>query len=69
MGYPSGHFNRLVEETVTALGGIKSLYSSSFYSEDEFYRLYGGDVYRALKSRYDPQGALGDLYAKCVRER
>ena len=68
-GYPPGHFNRLVERAVAELGGIKSLYSSSFYSEQEFHRHYGGDAYRELKARYDPQGALGDLYAKCVRER
>ena len=69
VGYPPGHFNRLVERAVAELGGIKSLYSSSFYSEQEFHRHYGGDAYRALKSRYDPQGALGELYAKCVRGR
>ena len=69
VGFPPGHFNRLVEATVAELGGIKSLYSSSFYSRQEFDRHYGGDAYRELKRRYDPQGALGDLYAKCVRER
>ena len=67
--YPTGHFNRLLERKVAALGGIKSLYSSSFYDEDEFDRIYGGDAYRALKRRYDREGALGDLYAKCVRAR
>ncbi|MDE0193309.1 MAG: FAD-binding oxidoreductase [Gammaproteobacteria bacterium] len=69
IGYPPGHFNRIVERAVTDLGGIKSLYSSSFYEEAEFNRLYGGDAYRTLKQRYDPAGALGELYAKCVRER
>ena len=51
------------------LGGIKSLYSSSFYSRGDFHRIYGGDEYRKLKERYDPDGALGELYDKCVRER
>ena len=69
IGYPAGHFNRIVEHAVTDLGGIKSLYSSSFYEETEFQRIYGGDAYRALKQRYDPGGALGELYAKCVRGR
>ena len=68
-----GHFNRIVEEAVTRLGGIKSLYSSSFYGEDEFRRIYGGEAYRILKQRYDPDMALaqthGELYAKCVRRR
>jgi FAD/FMN-containing dehydrogenase len=64
--HPPGHFNRLVEQEVARLGGIKSLYSDSYYAADEFRATYGGDTYRRLKARYDPQGRLGDLYAKCV---
>ena len=69
IGYPPGYFNRIVEHAVTRLGGIKSLYSSSFYEEEEFHRIYGGDAHRALKDTYDPERALGELYAKCVRAR
>ena len=69
IGYPHGHFNRIVEDAVTDLGGIKSLYSSSFYPEREFHRIYGGDAHRELKETYDPRGALGELYEKCVRAR
>jgi FAD/FMN-containing dehydrogenase len=64
--HPPGHFNRLVEREVARLGGIKSLYSDSYYPADEFAAIYGGDTYRRLKARYDPQGRLGDLYGKCV---
>ncbi len=64
--HPPGHFNRLVEREVARLGGIKSLYSDSYYAAEEFPATYGGDAYRRLKARYDPQGRLGDLYAKCV---
>ena len=67
VGYPPGHFNRLVEDAVDRLGGIKSLYSSSFYERDAFDRIYGGSAYRRLKARYDPDGLLGELYDKCVR--
>jgi FAD/FMN-containing dehydrogenase len=64
--HPQSHFNRLIEREVVRLGGIKSLYSDSYYAADEFRAIYGGDFYRRLKARYDPQGRLGDLYAKCV---
>ena len=67
VGYPPGHFNRLVEQAVDDLGGIKSLYSSSFYDRGTFDRIYGGDTYQRLKARYDPNGLLGDLYDKCVQ--
>ena len=64
-----GHFNRLIERKVAELGGIKSLYSDSYYSRQEFDALYGAQAYRELKSRYDPQNRLHDLYDKCVLRR
>jgi len=63
---PRGYFNRLIEQKVAELGGIKSLYSESFYPEAEFYGHYGGEGYAALKRKYDPGGAFPDLYSKCV---
>jgi len=64
--HPPGHFNRLVEAKVDALGGIKSLYSDSYYAPEAFWRIYDREAYQRLKARYDPQGVLGDLYRKCV---
>ncbi len=63
---PPGHFNRLVERKVRELGGIKSLYSDSYFPPDEFWAAYHGEAYHALKQRYDPGGVFKDLYAKCV---
>jgi len=34
-----GHYNRQIERKVAELGGVKSLYSDSYYPEDEFWRL------------------------------
>jgi FAD/FMN-containing dehydrogenase len=64
--HPPGHFNRLIERKVTELGGIKSLYSDSFFPEPEFSRLYGGEHYAKLKAKYDAGAAFAGLYAKCV---
>ena len=64
--HPPGHYNRKLERQVDSLGGIKSLYSDSYFTEDEFWAIYDRDAYRALKKRYDPMGALGDLYGKTV---
>jgi FAD/FMN-containing dehydrogenase len=65
--YPPHHFNRAIERKVTELGGIKSLYSDSFFPEGEFWRAYGGESYRMLKQKYDPNQVFPDLYAKCVQ--
>jgi FAD/FMN-containing dehydrogenase len=66
-GAADGHFNRQVEDTVGALGGHKGLYSTSFYSPEEFWARYNGPDYAALKRDYDADGRLADLYGKCVR--
>lgn len=64
--HEEGYFNKLVEARVRELQGKKSLYSNSFYSREDFWRLYNEAAYLALKARYDPQGRLMDLYEKCV---
>jgi FAD/FMN-containing dehydrogenase len=68
-GERMGDRNRLIEREVARLGGHKSLYSDSYYTEDEFWRHYNGSHYRSVKSRYDQTNRLPDLYAKCVRGR
>ncbi|WP_298446120.1 FAD-binding oxidoreductase [Gordonia sp. (in: high G+C Gram-positive bacteria)] len=62
-----GHANRRIERKVSELDGHKSLYSESFYPEEEFDELYGSATYRALRSTYDPRGRLASLYEKAVK--
>jgi FAD/FMN-containing dehydrogenase len=68
-GEEDGTYNRLIENKVTELGGHKSLYSTSYFDEEEFWLAYDGETYRKLKSTYDPNGRLPDLYSKVVRNR
>ncbi|HEY6865248.1 MAG TPA: FAD-binding oxidoreductase [Burkholderiales bacterium] len=64
--HPAGWYNRMIERKVRELGGIKSLYSDSYYPEDEFWKIYNRPAYEALKKKYDPEGRFKDLYQKCV---
>ena len=64
--HEKGHFNRLIEHRLAELGGIKSLYSDSYYRPEEFWALYNKTAYDKLKSKYDPKGRLSDIYRKCV---
>ncbi len=66
-GRQDGYFNRQVEDKVTELEGHKGLYSTSFYTPEEFWRLYNGPAYDELKREYDGGGRLANLYDKCVR--
>jgi FAD/FMN-containing dehydrogenase len=65
----SGYYNRLVEAKVSELHGKKGLYSDSYYSKDEFWKIYDKNTYDALKQKYDPQKKLRDLYEKCVKRQ
>lgn len=65
---PAGHYNRLIEQKVTELGGHKSLYSESFYSQDEFWNIYDQTKYNKLKTKYDPNKILRDIYSKCTEQ-
>jgi FAD/FMN-containing dehydrogenase len=64
---PPGYCNRRIETKATELGGIKSLYSDSYFDPAEFDAAYGGAAYAALKRRYDPEGRFPTLYQKCVQ--
>ncbi|MGO4616667.1 FAD-binding oxidoreductase [Nocardia sp. 2YAB30] len=68
-GQREGAANRAIERAVTDFDGHKSLYSDSFYDEDEFAALYGGNTYTELKKRYDPDQRLLDLYSKAVQRK
>ncbi|MGC5221450.1 FAD-binding oxidoreductase [Micromonospora sp. DT81.3] len=69
VGATEGETNRMIERRVSEFDGHKSLYSEAFYARDEFDELYGGDTYRTVKERYDPDFRLLDLYAKAVERR
>ena len=61
-----GYYNKLIENKVRELNGKKSLYSTAYYSEEEFWQLYNKPAYNALKAKYDPEKAFKDLFQKVV---
>lgn len=63
---PAGFYNRQIEEKVIALGGMKSLYSDSYFTPEQFWRLYNKAAYDRLKQKYDPGHVFKDIYRKCV---
>lgn len=61
---PKGYYNRLIEHKLLELKGFKSLYSDSFYSEQEFWQIYSKKMFDALKKKYDPHFVFKNLYEK-----
>lgn len=66
-GMAAGRINRALEDLTLQLGGIKSLYSVSYFSEEDFYRQYNGELYKKIKERYDPTGRLRGWYDRVCR--
>jgi FAD/FMN-containing dehydrogenase len=64
-----GHYNRMIESKIAELGGVKGLYSASYYDREAFWGIYDKVRYDALKRTYDPAGSFPDLYAKCVERK
>jgi FAD/FMN-containing dehydrogenase len=69
LGERDGFHNRAIERKVAALGGRKSLYSTSYYPPEEFWATYGGHTYTRVRATYDPDRRLLDLYDKTVARR
>jgi hypothetical protein len=58
---------RMLEEKLLELGGLKTLISHNFYSEEEFWRTWNLGHYQAAKARTDPDNLFRGLYEKMCR--
>ena len=67
--YGEGHFNKKIESRLPGLNGKKALYSTAYYDEESFWEIFNRTRYQELKEKYDSDGILQDLYAKCVRRK
>lgn len=59
--------NRRLEKSVKELGGYKWLYGQTFYTEDEFWSIYGKEEYSALRDKYHAS-TLPSAYDKVKTE-
>ncbi|KAL8992851.1 MAG: hypothetical protein Q9169_006784 [Polycauliona sp. 2 TL-2023] len=55
--------NRDLEDKLRVLGGMKALYAHTFYTEDEFWKIYDKKWYDALREKYGAAG-LPNVYDK-----
>ena len=67
--HENGYYNRMIERKIAELGGVKGLYSASYYDKETFWSIYDKVRYDQLKKTYDPDGVFPDLYAKCVERK
>jgi len=66
-GMSVGNVNRALEKLCDELDAKKTLYSSVFFSEEEFYARYNGTEYHKIKKLYDSEGRLRGWYERLTR--
>lgn len=60
-------YYRLLENKLMEIGGIKTLISSNYYSEDDFWRNWNKNNFLKVKDRTDPNNIFRDLYNKTCK--
>lgn len=58
------NYYQLIEDKLLEIGGMKTLISHNYYSEDAFWRIWNRDNYRKAKAIADPANVFRDLYSK-----
>ncbi len=64
---PDKDYYRLLEDELTAVGAIKTLISTNYYSEADFWKIWNRKNYESVKRRTDPDNLFRDLYSKMCR--
>ena len=59
-------YNKQIEKKFVEYGGLKCLYSDTFFDQDHFWSIYDKEAYDQVKNKYDPHGTYLDLYQKVV---
>jgi len=61
------HYYKIMEDKLYELGGLKTLISNNYYSEDDFWKTWNKENYYKVKKRTDPNNIFRDIYAKMCR--
>jgi FAD/FMN-containing dehydrogenase len=61
------NYHRMIEEELFSIGGLKTLISNNFYTENEFWKTWNRENYHAAKQLTDPDNIFRDLYTKTCR--
>jgi len=62
------YYNRQIEKKLVEIGGLKCLYSDTFFSQTQFWSIYDKSKYDQVKTKYDPNNTYLNLYQKVVNE-
>ena len=61
------HFHKIVEDKLKDIGGLKTLISHNYYSEEDFWKIWNKDNYDKVKQKTDPDNIFRNLYTKTCK--
>jgi len=61
------NYYKIIEDELMEIGGIKTLISSNYYSESDFWKIWNKKNYEKVKGKTDPNNIFRDLYTKTCR--
>jgi hypothetical protein len=61
------NYYKIIEDELMHIGGIKTLISSNYYSESDFWKIWNKENYSKVKDKTDPNNIFRDLYTKTCR--
>ncbi|OGJ12560.1 FAD-linked oxidase [Candidatus Pacearchaeota archaeon RBG_19FT_COMBO_34_9] len=61
------NYYRMIEEELMKIGGLKTLISTNYYSENEFWETWNKENYYKIKKITDPDNIFRDLYEKTCK--
>jgi len=61
------NYYKLIEDKLMEIGGIKTLISNNYYTEEDFWRVWNKKNYNIVKKRTDPDNLFRDLYTKTCK--
>lgn len=63
----SKDYYKILEDGLMELGGLKTLISTNYYSESDFWKIWNKEHYNRVKRRTDPDNIFRDLYTKTCK--
>jgi len=61
------HYHKIIETKLKEIGGLKTLISHNYYSEEDFWNIWNKDNYDQAKQITDPDNIFRNLYTKTCR--
>ena len=61
------NYYKIIEDELMNIGGIKTLISSNYYSESDFWKIWNKENYDKVKGKTDPNNIFRGLYTKTCR--